>query len=41
VVYVYNPVNGNQTVNSTSIVATNTNSCGAKGSNAVSFTVGP
>jgi hypothetical protein len=41
VVYVYNPVPGTQTVNSTSVTASNTNSCGAKGSNAVSFTVSP
>jgi IPT/TIG domain len=39
VVYVYNPLPGTQTVNSTSIVATSSNGCGAKGSNAVSFTV--
>ena len=41
VVYVYNPLPGTQTVNSTSIVATSSNGCGAKGSNAVSFTVSP
>ena len=41
VVYVYNPLPGTQTVNSTSVVATNSNGCGAKGSNAVSFTVSP
>lgn len=39
-VYVYNPVE-TQTAGSESITATNTNSCGASGSNAVSFTVSP
>ena len=42
VVYVYNPTTGGtQTVGTGSVTATNTNSCSAQGSNAVSFTVSP
>src|ERR1700691_3382322 len=37
-VYVYNPTGGIQTVGTGSTTATNTNSCSAQGSNAVSFT---
>lgn len=40
-VYVYNPTGGTETVGTTSVTATNTNGCGARGSNAVSFTVSP
>ena len=41
VVYVYNPTGGIQTVGTGSVTASNTNSCSAAGSNAVSFTVSP
>jgi hypothetical protein len=41
VVYVYNPTGGTQTVGTSPVTATNSNSCSAKGSNAVSFTVSP
>jgi len=41
VVYVYNTTAGTQTVGTGSVTATNTNSCSAQGSNAVSFTVSP
>jgi hypothetical protein len=41
VVYVYNPLGGTQTVGTGTVTATNTNSCSAQGSNAVSFTVSP
>jgi len=40
-VYVYNPTGGIQTVGTGSVTASNTSSCGAAGSNAVSFTVSP
>ncbi len=40
-VYVYNPTGGTQTVGTGSSTATNTNSCSAEGSNAVTFTVAP
>jgi hypothetical protein len=40
-VYVYNPVGGVETVGTGSVTASSSNSCGAKGSNAVSFTVSP
>ncbi len=40
-VYVYNPTGGIQTVGTGSVTASNTNSCSAAGSNAVSFTVSP
>jgi hypothetical protein len=41
VVYVYNPTGGTQTVGSSQVTASNTNSCSAAGSNAESFTVSP
>ncbi len=42
VVYVYNPTSsGTKTVGAGSVTATNSNSCNAQGSNAVSFTVSP
>jgi hypothetical protein len=41
VVYVYNPTAGTQTVGTGSVTATNSNSCSAQGSNAVSFKVSP
>ena len=40
-VYAYNPTGGTQTLGTGSVTATNTNGCGAQGSNAVSFTVSP
>jgi hypothetical protein len=40
-VYVYNPTGGIQTVGTGSVTASNTNSCSAEGSNAVSFAVSP
>jgi hypothetical protein len=40
-VYVYNPTSGIQTVGTRPVAATNSNSCSAQGSNAVSFTVSP
>ena len=40
-VYVYNPVGGSQPIGTGSVETTNTNSCSAQGSNAVSFTVSP
>jgi hypothetical protein len=39
VVFVYNPVNANQTVASGTVEASDQNGCGATGSNAKSFTV--
>jgi hypothetical protein len=41
VVYVYNPVNSNQTVSTGTVQATDTTGCGANGSNSASFTISP
>jgi len=41
VVYVYNPASANQTVATGTVEATNSNQCGASGSNATSFTISP
>jgi len=41
VVFVYNPASANQTVATGTIEATNSNQCGANGSNAISFPVSP
>jgi hypothetical protein len=41
VVYVYNPAGTTQTVATGTVEATNANGCGANGSNAISFPVGP
>lgn len=40
-VYVYNPLPGAQTIGTSSVTATNSNGCGAAGSNSVPFTVSP
>jgi len=41
VVFVYNPVSANQTVATGTVEATNSNQCGASGSNAISFPISP
>ncbi|MGD0986986.1 MAG: IPT/TIG domain-containing protein [Candidatus Sulfotelmatobacter sp.] len=41
VVFVYNPVSANQTVATGTVEATDSNGCGAAGSNSTSFTISP